>query len=130
MKNLFKYKHLAASVLLLVNINSEGRKHVQTTGISLSDSSFSKSNVREVLTGQQLFVVELSKHKKTGGKTAKFKAELRDAFKVISYEKDSASTLVNWKMCSEKCKPAPGTYYPGTKEYKKLDSLLAQVIAK
>lgn len=81
---------------------------------------------REVYTSQQLFVVEISPKRKPSDKRVKFKAELRDAFKIICYDQDTTYTELNWTMCQDNNCPRPGVYDQGTAEYNKL----AEIIAK
>jgi len=78
---------------------------------------------REILTSQQLFIVEISHVK--GEKDVRFKAELRDAFKIICYDKDHTFTELNWVLCPDGQCPIPGTYNAGTAEYRHLDAIIA-----
>ncbi|MBD1363338.1 hypothetical protein IDJ77_05890 [Mucilaginibacter sp. ZT4R22] len=92
-----------------------------------ADSLFGDQKVREVLTSQQLFMVKVSPVK---GKNAKkglfdFKAELRDAFMVILYDKDTSRTELDWVMCPDGKCPIATTYRSGTPGYKQLDVWIA-----
>jgi hypothetical protein len=93
------------------------------------DTIHRKLKVREVLTSQQLFLVELSPIK---GKRSKkgnyinFKAELRDAFMIYCYDNDKVIKEQDWAMCPNGLCPKPGSYNWGTPEYKQLDTLMAQ----
>lgn len=82
---------------------------------------------REVLTSQQLFMVKMSKGKKTrsGKRLVNFKAELRDAFMIVCYKGDKSFTEQSWRMCPDGKCPVPGTYEIGSEKYKHLDTLMA-----
>lgn len=97
-----------------------------------NDSTLVKSGIREVFTSQQLFVTEVHPIKKgKSSKRVKFKAELRDAFKVICYDADSSHTELNWvRLNQDYGQPRMGLYYPGTPEYQKLDSLIIKITKK
>lgn len=97
-----------------------------------NDSTLVKWGIREVFTSQQLFVTEVRPIKKDkSGKKVKFKAELRDAFKVVCYDADSAYTELNWvRSDQDSGQPRMGIYYPGTTEYQKLDSLIIKITKK
>jgi hypothetical protein len=94
----------------------------------LTDSVRHPSKVREVLTSQQLFVVKMTRAKQKSAKhpLVNFKAELRDAFTIICYEKDTSYTELKWTMCSSGACPLTGTFNIGTPGYKKLDTLIVQ----
>jgi hypothetical protein len=96
------------------------------------DSIRRESKIREVLTSQQLFLVELTeiKGKSKKKKFVNFKAELRDAFMIICYDNDKSFKEQDWAMCpAGKC-PTPGTYNWGTPAYKQLDTLMAEARKK
>jgi hypothetical protein len=84
--------------------------------------------VREVLTSQQLFVVKMTRARQKSAKQPllNFKAELRDAFTVLCYEKDTSYTELKWTMCPGGVCPTTGAFKFGTPGYKKLDTLMAQ----
>jgi hypothetical protein len=97
-----------------------------------ADSSRNASRVREVLTSQQLFVVKIHPIKRKNAKphTVKVRAELRNAFRVTSYENDTPHMDLNWAMCPGGVCSIPGTYKFGTPGYKKLDTPIAMAQAK
>lgn len=116
-------KSCAVSAFLLLSLNSIGATPAHVC-ISLIDSVRHNGKVREVLTSQQLFLVEATPIK--GPKAKKgdvnFKAELRDAFMVILYAKDTSSTELDWVMCPNGKCPIAKTYNQGTPEYTQLDT--------
>ncbi|POY35879.1 hypothetical protein C3K47_14115 [Solitalea longa] len=122
----FNYLPVIAPILLLflILINPYAPANALPNNLHVSDSTLDHEKIREVLTSQQLFVVEA----KPNGKNVKFKAELRDAYKIIKYDKDSSSIELNWTMCTKNCCPQPGFYSYGTTEYKKLDTLIKAAI--
>ena len=78
-----------------------------------------------------MFVTEVRSVKKDkNGQNAKFKAELRDAYKVIRYDVDSGRTELDWVMCSEYGKPKVGLYEVGTSEYRELNRLITKIKEK
>lgn len=80
--------------------------------------------VREVLTGQQLFVTKLIPLKgKSRNTKQKIEAELRDAFKVIKYSGDSTSVELDWTLCEGNC-PEVGQFEEGSLGYSKIGSLI------
>ena len=81
---------------------------------------------REVLTSQQMFVVEVQpiKKGKYKNKRVNFHAELRDAFQVFKYTKDSSVVELDWVMCPDGKCPEAKYYEPGTAEYAQLDILI------
>jgi antitoxin component YwqK of YwqJK toxin-antitoxin module len=92
-----------------------------------ADSLANSRKEREVLTSRQLFMIKVSPVK---GKNAKkglvdFKAELRDAFMVILYDKDTSRTELDWVMCPNGKCPIAATYKYGTPGYKQLDVWIA-----
>jgi hypothetical protein len=96
------------------------------------DSIRRDSKIREVLTSQQLFMVEMTEIK---GKSKKkhyvnFKAELRDAFMIICYDNDKSFKEQDWAMCPAGQCPTPGTYKWGTTAYEQLDTLMAEARKK
>ncbi len=94
---------------------------------SLVDTIFKDSIKRQVLLSQQLFVVKITPAK--GEKAKKgivdVKAELRDAFTVILYTKDTARIELEDAMCPDGKCPVGKMYDYGTAEYKHLDVLMA-----
>ncbi|MEO3406397.1 hypothetical protein AAFN85_20965 [Mucilaginibacter sp. CAU 1740] len=92
-----------------------------------TDSVPNSTKQREVLLSQQLFVVKLSKLKSKPDKPQKvnFKAELRDAFMVICYDKNKTITELNWTMCPNGKCPITGTFNYGSAQYKQLDTVIA-----
>ncbi|WP_439698470.1 hypothetical protein ACFGVS_09855 [Mucilaginibacter sp. AW1-7] len=95
---------------------------------ALTDSGRYSSKEREVLTSQQLFVVEMTRarHKSVKHTLVNFKAELKDVFTIVCYEKDTSYTELKWTMCPGGVCPVTGTFKFGTPGYKKLDALIAQ----
>ncbi|PTT02550.1 hypothetical protein DBR11_04485 [Pedobacter sp. HMWF019] len=90
---------------------------------------FSKisSKKREVFTSQQLFTTKVSALKKKGKKDLlDYKAELRDAFKIVAYDGDTTYTELNWTMCPDGKCPEAGLYESETEVYKKLDELIVR----
>lgn len=83
--------------------------------------------VREVFTGQKLFIVELSPNKgsKHKVKRVNLKAESRDAFMVICYDGNKTIKELDWAMCPNGKCPVVGTYEQDTKAYNQLDSVIA-----
>ena len=82
--------------------------------------------VREVLISQQLFVTKLTPVKgRFRKKKQKFEAELRDAFKVILYDKDTSITELDWTMFPDGACPVIGTFKSGTVAYTQLNALIA-----
>jgi hypothetical protein len=73
---------------------SRTSSYATINGKLLTDSVPYPSKVREVLTSQQLFVVKMTRAKQKSAKhpLVNFKAELRDAFTIICYEKDTSYT--------------------------------------
>ena len=113
-------------VLVFLVLKSNAQKYVSLANQQLIDSTHNKPNVREVLTSQQLFVVEISDTiYSTKDTTVKFRAELRDAFKVIGYDDNRSYTELEWVMCPEDNCPVPRLYKLGTADYNKLDRLIA-----
>ena len=115
---------LIASLLFYSGTSS----YATINGKLLTDSVRHPSKVREVLTSQQLFVVKMTPAKQKSAKhpLVNFKAELRDAFTIICYEKDTSYTELKWTMCPGGACPLTGTFNAGTPGYKKLDTLMAQ----
>jgi hypothetical protein len=115
---------LIASLLFYSRTSS----YATINGKFLTDSVCHPSKVREVLTSQQLFVVKMTPAKQKSAKhpLVNFKAELRDAFTIICYEKDTSYTELKWTMCPGGVCPLTGTFNAGTPGYKKLDTLMAQ----
>jgi len=91
------------------------------------DSTTNDQKIREVLTSQQLFVVELSPRKDKSAKKGivNFRAELRDAFKVILYDKDTSITELDWTMFPDGACPVIGTFKSSTIAYTQLNVLMA-----
>lgn len=111
-------------LLLLIAFDSTGSLHTLANNQPTIDTTHN-SSAREVFTGQQLFVVELSNVKdKRKGTTADIKAELRDAFKIICYHPDSTHTLVDWTMITEDNRPKAGQYLYNTAEYNQLNGII------
>lgn len=112
-------------LLLFYNRSSS---YATITSNVLADSGRYASKVREVLTSQQLFVVKMTRARQKSAKQplVNFKAELRDAFTVLCYEKDTSYTELKWTMCPGGVCPTTGTFKFGTPGYKKLDTLMAQ----
>lgn len=107
-----------------VDATAKARRFIDT---SLADTTFKDSIKRQVLLSQQLFVVKITPAK---GKKAKkgivdVKAELRDAFTVILYNKDTARIELEDAMCPDGKCPVGRMYDYGTAEYKHLDVLMA-----
>jgi len=107
---------------------SSTSSYATINGKLLTDSVPYPSKVREVLTSQQLFVVKMARAKQKSAKhpMVNFKAERRDAFTIICYEKDTSYTELKWTMCPGGVCPLTGTFNAGTPGYKKLDTLMAQ----
>jgi hypothetical protein len=119
---------IAGIFSLLSNINN-GLKAQERYPAKLTDSNLHSQKIREVLTSRQLFTIDLSSVNKrpSKGDLANFKAELRDAFKVILYEKDTSFTELNWAMCPDGKCPAVGMFKSGTLEYMQVDAWINQV---
>lgn len=119
-----------ASLTVLIFLITTGFRNIPDNLVKpgLNDSTRVNSKVREVFTSQQLFITDIQPLKKgKKGKKVKFKAELRDAFKIIRYDEDSVYTELNWVMCTKYGQPEAGQYTEGTSEYKKLEVLIANV---
>lgn len=91
-----------------------------------SDTTKNHDAPREVLTSQQLFVVEVQpvKKGKLKNKRVNFRAELRGAFQVFKYTKDTSIVELDWVMCPDGNCPEAKYYEPGTAEYAQLDVLI------
>lgn len=78
----------------------------------------------EVMTSQQLFVVDIRRSSKKH--KASFKAELRDAFKAVRYETDSTTCETGWLLASANGGFSAGMYNKGQAGYDKLDSIITK----
>jgi hypothetical protein len=121
-------KPITKTILLLISIPLFNNK-ITKASTNIASPTDSTAKQREVLLSQQLFVVKLSKPKNKKAKLGivDMKAELRDAFTIICYGKDKTVTELNWSMCPDGKCPVPGTYNYGSRQYKQLDTLMAQV---
>ena len=115
---------ILCTVFLLCNSHSV---QAALNNKSLQDSSLHSSKTREILLSQQLFTVKVSKPKSKKAKpgVVDFKAELRDAFTIICYDKDKSYTELDWTMCPDGKCPISGTCRFGSAKYKQLDTLIA-----
>jgi len=112
-------------LLLLVLLDSTGNSYAFSSNLQLIDTVHNNSSAKEVLTSQQLFVVEVSDIKKnTKNETVEFKAELRDAFKVICFHQDNTHTVLEWTMITNENNPKRGLYLQNTSEYKQLNRII------
>jgi hypothetical protein len=125
------FASLAAVLLLILFfiLNNCHSVYALANGKLSADSIVNALKERQVLLSQQLFVVKLSKAKKTAPKKVNvdFKAELRDAFMIVCYENGKSYTELNWAMCPNGACPISGTFKSGTPQYKQLDLLIAQI---
>ena len=113
-----KFKHFIWPILIL------------PVAILLSASQ--APSVREIMTSQHLFIVQLEPLAKGKSQKArrKFKAELRDSFKVIRYEGDSSYLELDWTMCPDGKCPEVGQFDEGTVSYIAIDSLIRSCTKK
>lgn len=110
---------LIAPVLLM----SSGFKQA---AYGIIDTTKNDNAPREVLTSQQMFVVEVQpvKKGKYKNKRVNFRAELRDVFQVFKYTKDTSIIELDWIMCPDGKCPEAKYYEPGTPEYAQLNVLV------
>jgi hypothetical protein len=93
--------------------------------VSTPSTLVSEPSVREVFTSQRLFVTKLVPVKGKFNKTKQgYKAELRDAFKVIRYENDSSYVELDWTLCPDGHCPEVGEFSEGSTKYREIDSLI------
>jgi hypothetical protein len=112
-------KYLVFLTVLLITFGFQGTREV---GRKLKGND---AREIEVLTGQQLFVVSIKPLKDK--KKANFRAELRDAFKIVRYDSDSTSIQTEWLMSSKYGVYAIGRYNKGEVGYEKLDRLISEI---
>jgi hypothetical protein len=117
----------AIAVFFILGLASFEKIAVAPVNPRHADSLTNSQKERQVLLSQQLFMVKASPVK---GKNAKkglvdFKAELRDAFMVILYDKGTSRTELDWVMCPDGKCPIGATYRYGTPGYKQLDAWIA-----
>jgi hypothetical protein len=123
-----KYYLVLSMALVLLSVASPGfNLAVSAKNGNKPGSKHPASKVREVLTGQHLFIVELSpvKGSKPKNKRVNFKAENRDAFMIICYDGDKTIKELDWTMCPNGKCPIAGTYDWGTKAYNQLDPVIS-----
>lgn len=109
-----------------MKINSSHLVLILAALICLGFSKIS-SKKREVLTSQQLFTTKVSALKKKGKKDLlNYKAELRNAFKIVAFDGDTTFTELDWTMCPDGKCPEVGLYESETEAYKKLDGLIVR----
>ncbi|AYL94568.1 hypothetical protein [Mucilaginibacter celer] len=131
MKSIVKRNQNLLPILILsliLQLLSSNSSEASTTKRFPTDSIAHSSKTREVLLSQQLFVVKLSKPKAKNARPGKvdLKAELRDAFMIVCYDKNKTYNELNWTMCPDGHCPVAGEYQFGSVKYRQLDTLIAK----
>lgn len=115
-------------IALVVMLEFAGSNKAMAGVRNLADSTARKllnhkPVMREVLTSQQLFVVNTVS---TSGSPFSLKGELRGAFMIVGYLDNGSVEELKWTMCPDGKCPETGTFKAGTKEYAHLDSLITK----